>query len=538
MIQYVFDKVLIPGERHKLLLIPAGIIGLYVLNFFIRFLHYYLLRVVIVRIDQQLKNRIFEHLLGLSADYFSEKSTGSLMSRTHLDPHFITLGLSSINVVAREPVTFLFLLGYTLYLNWRLTLITFLIFPPLTWLFSAVNRNLKRYISRLQGDNELLYAALNESYSGIRMIKAFRLENYVISQFHRVNEKIANQYLKISRLEEAAHPAIELMIALVVSGLLAYGGLAVIEGRMSKGDLMSYFVAFGLMVQPIRSLGEINIKLSQASAAADRIFDLLSWKSNLVEPKKNIPVKEFHHSIEFDSVGFAYPDAPERKVLNGVSFTVPKGKMVALVGASGAGKSSLVTLLPRIFDVTAGVIRVDGHDIRDLNLGDLRHLIAVVSQDVFLFNDTIEQNIRCGRLDATHDEVLEAARHAYALDFIEESPMGFKTVIGDRGQKLSGGQRQRIAIARAFLRQAPILILDEATSALDTASEKVVQTALNELMKSRTTIVIAHRLSTIQNADQILVMKEGRIVESGKHDELLARMGGEYSKLHLASLNA
>jgi subfamily B ATP-binding cassette protein MsbA len=273
------------------------------------------------------------------------------------------------------------------------------------------------------------------------------------------------------------------------------------------------------------------MKLHGAAAACGRIFEVFDWRPSLHEAANPARFGEFRDSIRFEGVRFAYPDAPAREVLHGVSFSLPRGKVVALVGASGAGKSSIVSLLPRIFDVTGGAIRVDGRDIRELDLEDLRRQIAVVSQDVFLFNDTIEENIRCGRLSATRDEIREAARRAHALEFIERLPEGFATVVGDRGQKLSGGERQRISIARAFLRGAPILLLDEATSSLDSASERAVQEALDELMQDRTTLIIAHRLSTVRSADRILVLKEGAVVEEGKHDELL-RLGGEYSRFH------
>jgi subfamily B ATP-binding cassette protein MsbA len=285
------------------------------------------------------------------------------------------------------------------------------------------------------------------------------------------------------------------------------------------------------MMNPIRMMNDLNIKLHQASAACDRIFEIFEWKSKLHEPQAPKSIQSLKTEISLHDVSFAYPDAPERPILSHLNFSVPKGKAVALVGASGAGKSSLVSLLPRIFDVTGGSIRIDGQDIRDLSLEDLRKMIAIVSQDVFLFNDTVEENIRCGRLSASSKEIREAAKSAHSLEFIENLSHGFQTLIGDRGQKLSGGERQRISIARAFLREAPILILDEATSSLDTTSERAVQGALDELMRDRTTLIIAHRLSTIRHADMILVLKEGQVVEQGKHDELI-RLGGEYARFH------
>jgi subfamily B ATP-binding cassette protein MsbA len=318
----------------------------------------------------------------------------------------------------------------------------------------------------------------------------------------------------------------------VIAAVVYYGGNRIASGEMTTGELLAFFVAFAFMMNPIRALNDINLKMNQAAAACERVFQIFTWKSHITQ-KSNAarlvegPTKE----IRFESVRFAYPDAPTRPILDDVSFTAPAGKVLALVGASGSGKSSLVSLLPRIFDITSGKILVDGKDLRDYAIDDLRQSIAVVSQDVFLFNDTIEENIRCGRLSATREEILEAARHAHAMEFIDRLPQGLQTMIGDRGLKLSGGERQRLSIARAFLRRAPILILDEATSSLDSRSELAVQDALNELMVGRTTILVAHRLSTIRNADQILVIKGGKIVERGRHDELLSQ-NGEYSKFH------
>jgi subfamily B ATP-binding cassette protein MsbA len=528
--KYYIDH-LIDKDWQKLYIFPFLIIGIYVLNFVVRFFHYYLLRIVIFRVNEKLKNDLFDHLLGLSADYYTSQSTGGLIARVGSDTTTIDVGISAINILIREPITFIALLGYALKLNWRLTLITLFVFPPLAWVFSKTGKNLKRYIHKLNHENGRQFGTLQETFTGIRIVKMFRLEDYVRRKFQERSRNYAATLNKTAILEEASHPMVELLTAFVIAAVFFYGGVQVLSGKMTTGDLLAFLLAFGLLQNPIRQMNEVNIKLNQAAGACERVFEIFDWKSRLRETPNPLPLKEFKSEIKIDHVTFAYPDSPERQVLKNVSFTAPKGSITALVGASGAGKSSMVSLLPRIFDVTEGKIEIDGHDIRDYSLDDLRRQIAVVSQDVFLFNDTIEENIRCGKLDATHEEIMAAAQKAHALDFIDRLPQGMNTVIGDRGQKLSGGERQRLSIARAFLREAPILILDEATSSLDSASERAVQGALEELMVNRTTLVIAHRLSTIRGANQILVMREGEVVERGTHQALLGS-AGEYARLH------
>lgn len=531
LVKYAIDNLMIKKDMNLLLYLPLAIAAMGIINFPVRFFHYYLLRIVIARVDQRLKNELFEHLLGLSADYFTAQSTGTLISRVGSDPQYISGGIAQINVMVREPLTLFACLGYAIYLNWRLTLVTFLIIPPLAWVFSGTARNLKRYIHRMTEANAQLFSTLQESFTGIRIVKMFKLEKYVHRKFRERNDMFATFLLKSAVLEEASHPAIEFFTYVAAGGLVYFGGRQIIQNHMSPGDFFGFLTAFGMMMNPIRVMNDVNLKVNAAAAACKRIFEVFDWHTHIDEKESSLPVKAFNKEIHFNHVTFAYPDAPQRDILRGVDFRVKRGEIVALVGASGAGKSSIVSLLPRVFDVTGGQIEIDGTDIRKYKIEDLRNLIAVVSQDVFLFNDSIEQNIRCGRLSATREEVHEAARKAHALEFIDATAEGFQTVIGDRGQKLSGGERQRLSIARAFLRGAPILILDEATSSLDSTSERVVQKALEDLMKDRTTIVIAHRLSTIQHADHILVVKEGKIVERGRHNELL-QLNGEYALFH------
>lgn len=531
LIKYFIDELLVNKKQSMLYFFPLAVIGLYVLNFAIRFAHYYIIRVVIIRVNQTLKSRLYKHILNLSADHFTDKSTGTLMSRIANDVNYIDGGIAAINMGIREPLTFIFLFGYAFYLNWKLTLITLLMFPFLAWIFSYSGKKLKKYMTRMTEENARIFSSLQESFTGIRVIKTFQLEDENEKKFDKKVADFSNFHLKTAAVEEAAHPMVELLTAFAIAAVAFYGGSLIISNQMTSGDLIAFFIAFGLMMHPIRLMNDVNMKLNQASAATDRIFEIFSWKSTIIEKENALAVSTLESKIKFNNIEFHYPDAPEKPILKKISFTIPKNKTIAIVGESGAGKSSLVNLLPRLFDVQAGEILWDGKNIKDFKINDLRSLISIVNQDVFLFNDTIMENIKCGKTSAPHEDILRASMQAHATEFIENTPNGFNTIIGDRGQKLSGGQRQRLAIARAFLRNSPVLILDEATSSLDNASEKIVQEALKNLMENKTTLVIAHRLSTIKNADEIIVLKNGLIVERGTHHSLIAQ-AGEYSLLY------
>ena len=530
LVKYLVDEILVRKDPGKLLLIPAAIVLLYLLNLFVRFFHYYFIRIVVIQTNQRIRERLHEQLLLLSAGYFSDKKAGMLLARITIDPMQLDGGIASINVLIREPITFMALFGYALYSNWRLTLLTLTIVPALGFVFGRSGKYIKRKIAEYQEKNGESNSTLQEAIAGIRIIQLFNLESLRIRKFSDQMNGITGLLLKISKMEEIAGPSIELVTSFAIALILYFGGQSVLKGEMSSGDLLAFFTAFGMMVNPIRQLTDINTKLHAAAAAMERINDFLSWKPAVHSPANAVRPTTIRTEIEFRNIDFHYPDSPERKVLKKVSFSMPVGKTTALVGQSGSGKSSIVQLITRMYDVTGGEILIDGHDLRTLDLKNLRNLIAVVSQDVFLFHDTIYQNILLGKPDASASEVMEAARKAHALEFIERLPQGFETRVGDRGMKLSGGERQRISIARAFLKDAPCLVLDEATSNLDNESEKIVQISLEKLMEHRTTLVIAHRLSTIRNADQIVVLREGSVIQTGTF-ESLAGSEGEFRRL-------
>ncbi len=530
LVKILIDEILLKKDTSKLIYVPFAIIGLYTINLFVRFLHYYSIRIAVVNTNRRVREKMYEHLIGLSADYFSEKRSGALLSRVTADPFQLDSGISSLNVLIREPVLFLVLFGYALYTNWRLTLLTLTIVPALGWVFSRSGKYIKGKIVEYQEWNGESYSSAQEAISGIRVIHLYNLAGSQVRKYSDQLGTITRLLLRISKMEEIAGPVVELITSVSIALILYFGGKAVLDGEMTSGDLVGFFTAFGMMVNPIRSLSDINSKMNTASASMERIQEFLSWQPRIRDRENAIRVSSIDRGIEFNSVGFHYPDSPERPVITDVSFSLPLGSTVALVGQSGSGKSSIVQLITRLYDVSSGSIRIDGNDLRDLALDSWRDQVAVVSQDVFLFHDTIFQNILMGRPGATAEEVREAARKAHALDFIQRLPKGFDTLVGDRGIKLSGGERQRISIARAFLKDSKCLILDEATSNLDNESEKIVQKALEELMENRTTLIIAHRLSTIRDADEILVLKEGRILERGTYESLLARPG-EFKRL-------
>ena len=480
---------------------------------------------------RDIRNQIYLKILHLPIGFFSEERKGDIIARMTGDVQEIDNSImSSLEMLLKEPMIIIFSLMFMIYMSWSLTLFVFILLPVVGYLIGKVGKSLKKPSMRGQNKMGELLSTIEETLSGLRIIKAFNAENKVREYFKKQNSEYYNIMNGLMWRRYLAHPMSEFLGTGVIVIVLWYGGRLVLNhnSNLTPEGFITYLVFFYSIINPAKSFTTAFYAIQKGLASMDRIDKVMLAENNIVNKPDAVSVKEFKHSIEYRNVRFKYIDD---EVLKNVSLTIGKGKTIALVGQSGSGKSTFVDLLPRFWDIQSGNILVDGIDIRDYKIADLRGLMGNVNQDPILFNDTFFNNISFGVETATIDQVMAAAKVANAHDFIAASPDGYQTNIGDRGGKLSGGQRQRISIARAVLKNPPILILDEATSALDTESEKLVQEALENLMMNRTSIVIAHRLSTIKKADLICVFHEGEIVERGTHEELLA-IAGIYRKLH------
>jgi subfamily B ATP-binding cassette protein MsbA len=490
------------------------------------YLNIYFLQWAAIRAITDLRVRLFSHLLDLSASFFNRTSSGELMSRIMSDTYALQGVISNATaVIVKDPVTLVALLGYLLLQQPKLTLISMVVLPVCLVPTVIYGRKVRRSSGALQSHAARLTEVMGEAFTGNRIIKAYNLEHAVVAQFRDTARKFIGHYMRIVRSSEMPGPLLEFFGAIGVALVFLY---LLFRGRPESGDFLSVVLSIFAMYRPLKNLARLHNNLEQARAASQRVFELLAIENTVPEPASPKPLLAAHAATHFDRLAFAYGD---KTVLEGIDLTVQAGQLVALVGPSGSGKTTLTNLLLRFYDPLKGAVRIGGTDIRDVATRDLRSQIAVVTQETILFNDTIRNNIALGRPGANAIEIEEAAKHAFAHEFILEKPRGYDTVVGEKGVTLSGGQRQRIAIARAILKNAPILILDEAMSALDTESERAVQAALEELMQGRTTICIAHRLSTVQKADLIVVLDQGRIVDTGRHAELIKR-GGLYQKLY------
>ncbi len=481
---------------------------------------------------RDIRRKIFTKILSLPLPFFSEERKGDIISRMTGDVQEVEASvMSSLEMFFQSPILILVYLSAMLMMSWQLTLFVFVMLPIMGTLIGKVGKNLKRHSREGQNKMGEILSLMEETLSGLRIIKAFNAEKKINQKFSDENESYRRIQNRLMRRRSLAHPMSEFLGTIVIVLVLWFGGTLILNhtGALTAPEFIAYIALFYSIINPAKNLTNAFYSIQKGLAAMDRIDDILKAESSILEPRQPVKIKEFTDAITYRNVSFAYNES--KTVLKNINLTIPKGQTVALVGQSGSGKSTFVDLLPRFYDINEGEITIDGNNIKDFSFYDLRELMGNVNQDPILFNDTIYNNIAFGVENATPEKVENAAKIANAHDFIMQTENGYQTVIGDRGGKLSGGQRQRLSIARAVLKNPPIMILDEATSALDTESEKLVQEALDNLMRNRTSIVIAHRLSTIKNANLICVFHEGEIAERGTHEELL-QLNGIYTKLY------
>src|SRR5687768_6246440 len=518
LIKPIIDDVL--TSRNELVWVTASILVIYLLKGIGSYFSSYLMEGLGHRVVMVVRNQLFGHLLDQSAAFFSRRTTGQLLSRINNDVGLVQRAVSeTIGDLARESLVLVGCAALLFYYDARLALICMTGAPLVVYPLVRFGKKVRTVTRWSQEANEHMSHVAAEAFTGHRIVKAFGAERREAAKFDRASYSLFKTNLKVTRVLALLPPLMEFLGGVAIAGALWYGSREIANNRLTPGEFTSFVAALLLMYGPVKKLSRVNANLQQAVAASERIFELLDTHTEVREQPGALSLPPFADQIEFRDVSFAYEDGHGRSTLRNVSFTVRAGQMIAIVGRSGAGKTTLVNLLPRFYDVTGGAILIDGHDLRDVTL------------ETVLFDDTIAGNIAYGTPGATPAQIEAAARAANAHDFIAAQPEGYQTMIGERGQRLSGGQRQRLAIARALLKNSPLLVLDEATSALDNESERLVQEALATLMMNRTSFVIAHRLSTVRRADAIIVLERGRVVEIGRHDDLIARANGTYARL-------
>lgn len=519
------------GLSTCLISVSIGYLGFSFLSNLCRYLAQFFISPMRNGITMRLRNDIYHRITILPLSYFTAQRKGDLISRMSNDITDIEWGvLTSVISLGKDPLNILVFSIALIFISPRLFLYFLIIMPLAVWLISIIGKSLRR--NSVKGQNKLgsLFAILEESVSGIRTIQSFGRQDDRIHRFSKANNQYAHTMFRVAQRRELSSPLSEVMLTIGLVFILILGGLAVQRGEILSSVFILFVILFARLVPPVQSMVRVYNNLQKANAAATRVFEVIDAEEQITEAPNAINLSTFNHDITYHDVSFAYGSTANEQVLSHINLSIPKGKTVAIVGPSGAGKTTLVDLLPRFYDCSEGHVSIDGKPITSLNINSLRAQIGLVSQNCILFNDTVANNIAFGRPDYSIEQIRNAAKIAHADEFIEQLPQGFDTPIGDRGLNLSGGQRQRLSIARAILKDPPILILDEATSALDTESELAVQQALEHLMQGRTCIVIAHRLSTIAHADEIIVMDKGQIVERGNHQQLIAQ-GGLYKHL-------
>ncbi|WP_373500658.1 lipid A export permease/ATP-binding protein MsbA [Desulfococcus sp.] len=530
MVKPVLDDIFFSRDARMLMLIPMAVVAIYFLRGIGTYGQDYLMAYAGEDVIRRLRNTLYDHIQDLPLSFFQEEKTGVLMSRITNDVNIIKEMVStSVTSLLRDVFTIAGLTAVIFYRDWKMAVFALLILPAAFYPIVAMGRRMRKVSTGCQRAMADMNAFLHETFAGNKIVKAFGMESYEKKRFAGKTEDLFRLEMKAVIVNALSSPVMEFLAGIGIAFIIWYGGSRVVDGTSTAGTFFSFMAAVLMLYDPVKKLSKLNNKVQQGLAAADRVFDVIEKESEIADAASPLTLDPAFQQIAFEGVGLTYNG--QNPALSDVDLRVRAGEIIALVGMSGGGKTSLVNLIPRFYDVTRGRICIDGIDIRQFSIASLRRQIAIVTQDTILFDDTVRNNIAYGRPEAPMPEVAAAARAAYTFDFVQGFPDGFDTRIGELGGRLSGGEKQRICIARAILKDAPILILDEATSALDTESEMLVQQALENLMQGRTTFVIAHRLSTIAHADRIFVLVAGRIVEEGTHDDLMARRG-EYFKLH------
>lgn len=530
LMEPIIDQVFTARNQTMLWPVALAVFAVFAVRGFATYGYSVLMNRMGQRVVSDINRDMFAHLVYADLAFYHGQQSGQLLSRFISDTALIrTAIVETLLGAGKNTFTIIALMVVMFYQDWKLSLISVFVFPTAAYVVSRLGKKLRKVSTSMQMETGDLTSMLNQSFQGARHIRSYGTEEFEKNRINQVIENIFRLMNRAFRVSAIATPMAEMLSGLAIVTIVLYGGYRVIDGESTAGQLFSFITAFLLAFEPMKRLAKLNNILQMGLAAADRLFIMIDQKPEIIEKKEAATLHVENPLVSFEKVSFSYADGSE--ALHDVTFTVPAGKTAALVGESGAGKSTILNLLPRFYDVTSGAIKINGQDIRDVTLKSLRKNMALVSQEVAIFNDSIRDNIAYGTEGATDEEVMAAAKAAAANDFIMELPEGYMTRVGENGVKLSGGQKQRISIARAMLKNAPILLLDEATSALDANSERWVQSALEKLRQGRTTIVVAHRLSTIMNADIIYVIAEGKIVEEGMHQQLLAR-GGHYARLY------
>jgi subfamily B ATP-binding cassette protein MsbA len=530
---YINEFIKTNGKINALLMLCVVVAIMAFFKNFFRYLAMYYLAPVRNGVIRDLRKRMYDKILALPLSYFSEERKGDLIARMTSDVQEVEWSImTTLEVMFREPFTIVLFVGTMIAMSPSLTLFVVILLPLTGLLIGRIGKSLKKNSIKAQAIIGSLLSVIEETLSGLRIIKAFTAERFSTARFQGINDSLTKLMIRMYRKRDLSSPLSEFLGVTVMVIVMYYGGQLVLNDKLDSAVFIAYLAIFSQLLTPIKSFASAYYSIQKGMASSDRINKILHAENTIIEIPNALAVKEFKAKIEYRNVSFSYrTDADSEPVLKNINLTIDKGKTIALVGASGGGKSTLADLLPRFYDVTAGDISIDGISLRDMKLNDLRRLMGVVTQESILFNDSVFNNIAFGMENVKEEAVINASKIANAHDFIMEMENGYQTNIGDRGLKLSGGQRQRLSIARAILKNPPILILDEATSALDTESERLVQDALIKLMENRTSLVIAHRLSTIQHADEIIVLQRGEIVERGTHHELL-KLEGVYKKLY------